>query len=277
MRVLITGAEGQLGHELCRVFKSHDLIPLSHKEGDITQQEIIRKIERARPEVVLHAAAYTDVDGCETDPEQAYRVNTLGTRNVVLGARQIGADLVYISTDYVFDGSKGSPYFEFDGPHPINVYGASKLAGEWHVQHLSDRFYIVRSSWLYGAEGKNFVKTILRLAGEQETLRVVDDQVGCPTYVKDLAMALLQLVETRMYGLYHAAAGGSCSWYDFTWEILRLAGIQKKVVPITSRELNRPAKRPTYSVLKNLGLESLGIRMRRWEEEIVDCLKVMRV
>jgi dTDP-4-dehydrorhamnose reductase len=277
MKILITGAEGQLGHELCRVFKGNDLIPLNHKDGDITQREIIQKIEKARPDLVIHGAAYTDVDGCENNPDRAYLVNALGTRNVVLGAHRVGADLVYISTDYVFDGKKEVPYTEFDITNPINVYGASKLGGEWQVQHLTHKFYIVRSSWLYGLEGKNFVKTILRLAREQETLKIVNDQIGCPTYVKDLALVIFHLIKTGAYGIYHAAADGGCTWFDFTEEILKISKIQKKVNPISSKELGRPAKRPPNSVLKNFSLKTLGIKVRGWKEQIQDCLKEMKI
>jgi dTDP-4-dehydrorhamnose reductase len=270
MKILITGAEGQLGHELCRVFKGNDLIPLSHKEGDITQTEIIQKIEKARPDLVIHGAAYTDVDGCENDPDYAYLVNALGTRNVVLGAQRVGAELVYISSDYVFDGKKGMPYLEFDETGPINVYGRSKLAGEWYVQHLSKQFFIVRSSWLYGVEGKNFVKTILKLAKEKDILQIVNDQIGCPTFVKDVAKAIFSLMQTRMYGIYHAAAGGNCSWFDFACKILKIWGINIKVEPISSKKLKRFAQRPSYSVLKNFCLSNLGIKMKTWEIGLLD-------
>ena len=273
MKILITGSEGQLGQELCRIFHEHELIPLNHKNGDITKLEIIQTIEKYAPDLVIHGAAYTDVDGCENAPDRAYRVNALGTRNVVLGAERIGADFVYISTDYVFDGEKGSPYTEFDQTHPINVYGASKLAGEWQVHHLINRFYTVRSSWLYGLEGKNFVKTILKLAQGQEILKIVNDQKGSPTFVKDLSIAILKLVQTKNYGIYHAAASGGCSWFDFTKEILKVAGIQKQVVPITSLDLKRPALRPVFSVLRGVGLGMLGIQLRRWEDGVRDCTK----
>ena len=273
MKILITGSEGQLGQELCRIFHEHELIPLNHKNGDITKLEIIQTIEKYAPGLVIHGAAYTDVDGCENAPDQAYRVNALGTRNVVLGSKRVGADLVYISTDYVFDGEKGSPYTEFDQTNPINVYGASKLAGESQVHHLTNRFYTVRSSWLYGLVGKNFVKTVLKMAKEQETLKIVNDQISSPTFVRDLAIAISKLVQTKMYGIYHAAASGSCTWFEFTKEILKVAGIQKQVIPITSRELKRQALRPAFSVLRGVGLEMLGIQLRRWEDGVRDCTK----
>jgi len=271
MKILITGSEGQLGRELCRIFNEDDLIPLGHKDGDVTKPEIIQIIGKYSPDLVIHGAAYTDVDGCEKDPDCAYLVNALGTRNVVLGAERIGADLVYISTDYIFDGKKGSPYTEFDQTHPINIYGASKLAGENQVHLLTKCFYTVRSSWLFGMDGKNFVKTVLKMAKNQEVLKIVNDQIGSPTFVRDLAIAISKLVQTKMYGVYHAAARGQCSWFDFTKEILRISGIQKQVIPITTADLNRPAPRPAFSVLRGVGLETLGIQLRKWEDGVRDC------
>lgn len=272
MKILITGAEGQLGRDLVEVLgKKYELHPFD-LDLDVTDyQKIMSTVSNIRPDIVIHAAAYTDVDGCELNPDKAYEVNTIGTQNVALACRKSDAIMVYLSTDFVFDGRKKEPYTEFDSPNPLNVYGKSKLAGEnYLVTQLRD-YFIVRTAWLYGKHGKNFVKTILRLAEEKEELRVVNDQVGSPTYSYDLAKMIRKIIETGLFGIYHVTNAGSCTWYEFARKILELGGRDTKVVPITSKELNRPAPRPAYSVLKNHVLELRGIgKMRGFEEALRD-------
>ncbi|MEE9591428.1 MAG: dTDP-4-dehydrorhamnose reductase [Thermodesulfobacteriota bacterium] len=275
MRVFITGAFGQLGSEIERAFEGSDFFLGGRSESDITDQGIIKTIVDFRPDLVIHTAAFTDVDGCEIKPDKAFTVNSFGSRNVAVGAEKAGAKLIYISTDYVFDGKSDEPYDEFSGTNPINVYGMSKLGGEEFIKHLSRRFFIVRSSWLYGKTGKNFVKTILNIAREKDELRVVNDQRGAPTYVKDLAEMISKIARTEAYGLYHASGGGYCTWYEFALEILRLADIKKEVVPTSSSELNRPAPRPANSALTSIALKQIGIEPRHWKEAIKEFMADM--
>jgi dTDP-4-dehydrorhamnose reductase len=277
MRVFITGASGQLGSEIERAFEGSDFFLGGRNESDITDQGIIKTIVDFGPDLVIHTAAFTDVDGCETEPDKAFKVNAFGTRNVAVGAEKAGAKLVYISTDYVFDGKSDEPYDEFSRTNPINVYGMSKLSGEEFIKHLSRRFFIVRSSWLYGKTGKNFVKTILDILREKDELRVVHDQRGTPTYVKDLAEIISKIARTDAYGLYHASGGGHCTWYEFALEILHLAGIKKEVVPISSSELNMPAPRPANSALTSIALKQIGIESRHWKEAIKDFMADMEI
>jgi dTDP-4-dehydrorhamnose reductase len=245
---------------------------------DITDPDCARRVAALRPDWVVHTAAATDVDGCEREPERAMAVNAEGTRRVAEGCRQIGAGMLYVSTDYVFDGRKGAPYVESDTPAPLNAYGQSKLEGERWVQRLAPRWAIVRTAWLYGAHGKNFVKTILGKATAGESLRVVDDQMGSPTYATDLAGAIALLVSQGHTGLYHVTNSGSCSWYEFTLEILRLAGPAGSAVSrIASAQLNLPARRPAYSVLENAAWRAAGFPpLRSWREALPDMLSALR-
>ncbi|GAW31238.1 dTDP-4-dehydrorhamnose reductase [Carboxydocella sp. JDF658] len=280
-KVIITGAAGMLGQDLCSVLQSQwDVYGLSREELDITQylrvDEVLKKI---KPAVVINAAAYTQVDNCETNQEEAYRVNALGPRNLSVVCQQIGASLVQISTDYVFDGKGAQPYDEYSPTNPLGVYGKSKLAGEELVKTLTNRYYIIRTAWLYGKNGNNFVKTILRLAAEREYLTVVDDQTGCPTYTKDLAVAIAELLEQPgSYGVYHFTNSGSCTWYEFAREILKIAGIEKDVRPIKSHELNRPAPRPHYSVLANNLGPLNGVKpLREWQQALKEFLNEIKL
>jgi dTDP-4-dehydrorhamnose reductase len=231
-----------------------------------------------KPDQVIHAAAMTDVDGCEYDRDRAYRVNGLGTRNVAAASAAASAELLYISTDYVFDGIKREPYLEHDAVNPQSTYGRSKLWGEEAVRDVHDRFYIVRTQWLYGKHGRNFVDTICKAARERPELQVVNDQTGCPTWAKDLARALYLILDKRpAYGLFHCSNNGSCTWFDFASAILDRGGIKTPVHPWTTKELNRPAKRPAYSVLRNFCLEmTIGDPMRSWEEALKDYLSEQR-
>ena len=274
MKVLVTGVNGQLGSEILKVFKDHDLHGFSKEQLDVTNHAAVRAcIEKIEPEVVVHCAAYTNVDGCESNADFAYRVNAVGASNVASECLKIGAAMVYISTDYVFDGQKGQPYYEFDEPNPINTYGKTKLAGEEIVKSILKRFYIIRTAWLYGENGKNFVKTMLELSKAQKMINVVDDQTGSPTNALDLAKAIKALIESEKFGIYHVTNSGSCSWYDFARKIFELRGLDVEVKPISTEQINRPAKRPAYSVLKNFNLETnLKYSMRAWEEALEEYL-----
>jgi dTDP-4-dehydrorhamnose reductase len=273
MKVCLIGADGMLGHAIQKVFSDMEVTGFTIDLLDITNlDDTVKKIKDARPDFLIHTAAFTNVDLCESEPEKAYLVNGLGTRNVAMACEEINCPLLYISTDYVFDGTKGSPYNEWDEPKPVSVYGLSKLMGERFVSALTNRFYIVRTSWLYGPDGKNFVDTIVRLLSEKESLQVVNDQYGAPTFTMDLARKIRELLG-RGYGTYHITNSGSCTWFDFAVAIAAKRGIKKTISPITSEEFNRPAKRPPYSVLANTLLKLEGIReARHWEEALQDYL-----
>jgi dTDP-4-dehydrorhamnose reductase len=272
MRILITGARGQLGCALQRALTGHQLTLLSRPAFDLTKPGIEDAIVAARPDVVIHAAAYTDVDGAEREPELAWAVNAEGTARVAQAVTKAHARLLYISTDYVFDGARHIPYAETDEPNPINVYGQSKLAGEQQALALCPKSLVVRTAWLYGATGKNFVKTIVRLAFEQAELRVVSDQRGSPTYAGDLACALAQLLVRDAWAFesrtLHLAGTGDCTWYEFACEIVSLIGAPARVRPIATEESNRPARRPAYSVLANHVLAQAGIALPHWKEAL---------
>jgi dTDP-4-dehydrorhamnose reductase len=237
---------------------------------DITDLEATKRaIAQARPDVVINCAAYTNVDGAETEPDSAYRVNALGTWNLALACQEVGAAMLLVSTDYVFDGMKGTAYDEYDTPNPQSVYGRSKYAGEQHLQQVLNQFYIVRTSWLYGHHGKNFVETILKAAAERPELKVVNDQWGCPTWTRDLAEAISRIIRTGRFGIYHATGQGECTWMDFAQAIVKLGGLKTPVLPQTTDELNRPAPRPRYSVMRNRALELSGVEaLPAWKESL---------
>lgn len=268
MRLVVTGALGQLGRSLQEVLKEHDLFLIDLPEHNITETSVIPLIADFNPDLVIHAAAMTDVDGCELNPDAAYKVNSLGTKNVALACQRGDAPLVYISTDYVFDGTKEEPYLEFDQPNPVSVYGKSKLAGELVVRELLSRFYIVRTAWLYSQAGNNFVTKILRLAEEHEELSVVTTETGSPTHAPDLAEAIARLIEHPLYGTYHLVNKGACSRYEFAARILQLAG--KEDFPLHPIETyDRPATVPAHAVLRNFcAATQLGITLRPWEEAL---------
>lgn len=274
MKILLTGANGMLGRDvMARLGSRHQVLPYPRQALDIADPEAVRAaVAAARPEGVINCAAFTDVDGAEQRREEAFKINGLGARNVAVAAQAVGARMVHVSTDYVFDGAAPEPYTEFEPTGPLNVYGLSKLAGEEEVRVHAPRHFIVRSSWLYGAHGRNFVWTILGAARQRDRLEVVDDQVGTPTWTADLARVIGDLIETEAYGTYHASAEGSCSWYAFTREILRLKGMQTPVAPVTTDRFPRPARRPARSVLRNLCLDALGIGMRPWQEALAEFL-----
>ena len=238
------------------------------------EEETVTKIEKLRPEIVIHIAAYTDVDGCELDEKKAFAVNAEGTKHVALAASRCRAKVVYLSTDYVFDGNKREPYLESDLPHPLNVYGLSKLKGEQYVQEWVKDFLIIRTQWLYGRYGKNFVASILRQAREKEILSIVNDQIGSPTCTADLAKAISVLIQFNGQGIFHVASSDLCSWYTFGQAILKLSGKDKvRVIPVSSQELSRPAVRPFYSVLNCQKLrKETGLTLPPWSEALKDYL-----
>ncbi len=278
MKVLITGCRGQLGLELARQFNefngAYSLIETDVHNLDITNQEMVFELVRSqKPDVIINCAAYTNVDGCETDELNAYRVNAVGPQNLSAAAFSIGAKMVQVSTDYVFDGTGNTPKVETDPMNPRSVYGKSKAMGEILVKDINPRHFIVRTAWLYG-EGNNFVRTMLRLAKEKDEVKVVDDQFGSPTSTKDLARCIIKLINTESYGTYHGTCEGSCSWNQFAKKIFEIKGINIKVSEMTTEELNRPAERPKYSVLDNFMLKLVGINeFRSWEEALTDYLK----
>ncbi len=276
MRILVTGAQGMLGSVLLPCLQAeHQVCGVDLKDFDIGEEAAVgRAFRELRPEFVFHLAAFTDVDGCEANPQQAEQVNALGTRNVAGACAEVGAGLLYMSTDYVFDGRGKRPYREDDCPNPLSVYGLTKLQGERHVQALVGRHLIVRSSWLYGPGGKNFVATILRLAREGRDLRVVSDQRGSPTYTRHLAIKLAELLTTRECGVFHVTGGGDCSWFEFAEAIVQAGGYpQIRVTPITTQECGRLAARPAFSLLENrrLAKSKLG-GLPHWTEGLAQYL-----
>jgi dTDP-4-dehydrorhamnose reductase len=260
LRLLITGVGGQLGRDLVAAFTDHDAAATTHGQLDVADRDaVLATITELHPDAIVHAAAWTDVDGCETDPDRAFRVNALGTRHVAEGARLVGAHVAYVSTDYVFDGTGERPWVEWDEPAPLSVYGRSKLGGE---RELDPGATIVRTSWLCGAHGRNFVKTILGAAVRRDELTVVDDQHGCPTFTSDLAGAIRRLVVARLPGTFHVTNQGPATWFGFARAIVAAAGLDPdKVRPIATAELQpaRPAPRPANSVLDNAALRLSGL------------------
>ncbi len=271
MRIVITGCKGQLGMALQKALQEHSLFGLDLPEHDITDhQALVRAIVDFAPDVVIHAAAFTDVDRCELEPDKAYAVNALGTQNVALACQACSAEMAYVSTNEVFDGTKSEPYLEFDPPNPIGVYGRSKLAGEMYVRDLLERFYIVRTAWLHTRGGNNFVTKIIRAADKRGRLSVVTDEISSPTYAPDLATAIARLIHTGHYGIYHLTNAGYCSRYEFASKILALSGRnQVPVTPITSDQYPRVATPPLYTVIRNYcAATALDITLRPWEEAL---------
>jgi dTDP-4-dehydrorhamnose reductase len=260
VKILVTGGAGMLGTDVVRAagHVNHELVAPSSSEMDVRDAAAVSRVLRdERPDAVVHCAAYTDVDGAEDDLRIAMEVNAEGAANVAAASAKVGASVAYMSTDYVFDGTKGEPYVESDTPHPRSIYGQTKLAGEHETATLNPRHFIVRSSWVFGTNGRNFVETMLSLARDHGEVLVVRDQVGCPTYTAHLADALVRLVDTEAYGIHHIAGGGECSWYEFALEIFRQAGVECRVMSLTTEELGRPAPRPAYSVLATERREAL--------------------
>ncbi|MBN1139324.1 MAG: dTDP-4-dehydrorhamnose reductase [Anaerolineae bacterium] len=269
MRIVITGYKGQLGQALERALAEEQILGLDLPEWDMTEPACVQTVVRFQPDVVIHTAAMTNVDACEQNPETAFRVNVVGSYHIALACGQSGAAMVHVSTNDVFDGTLGRPYYEWDTPGPKSVYARSKAAAEFYVRTLLNRFYIVRTAWLYARGGNNFVTKILAVADRLGALRVVTDEVSSPTYAPDLAQAIVRLMPTGHYGIYHFTNSGFCSRYDWACEILKLAGHgYLPVEPITTDQWPRPAPPPLYAPLVNLFGAALGITLRPWQEAL---------
>ncbi|KGE20494.1 dTDP-4-dehydrorhamnose reductase [Paenibacillus wynnii] len=282
MKVLVTGSAGQLGQDVVLLLQQegYEVLGCDRQEMDITNlDQCVDIIGRFAPDAVIHCAAHTAVDAAENDIDAAYLINATGTRNVALAAEKVGSKLVYISTDYVFDGMGTEAYHEYDNTDPKSIYGKSKRAGEILAQSLSSRYFIVRTSWVYGKYGNNFVKTMLKLGQEKPLLQVVDDQKGSPTYTVDLAHFLLELIQTEKYGVYHASNSGACTWYEFTGAIFEEAqdildlNFTAKLEPCDTEQFPRPAPRPRNSVMEHLSIRTNGFQdIRHWREGLRDFL-----
>jgi dTDP-4-dehydrorhamnose reductase len=279
MKILITGSNGMLGHDLIEILSDdHELILTTSKTLDITdEKQVMDFICDAKPDIVINSAAYTDVDGCETNQDIAYSVNGDGVKNLAQACKRIDCPLVHISTDYVFDGTAREPISEDGEIGPISIYGKSKLKAEQAILETLDKYFIIRTAWLYGINGKNFPKTMLELAENHSEITVVYDEVGTPTYTPDLAGAISQLIETDYYGVYHITNSGSCSWCEFAKYIFEIAGADVKVIPVTASEFARPAPRPSYSVLNNKNWIDKGFEpLRSYKDAIKEYIELIK-
>jgi dTDP-4-dehydrorhamnose reductase len=274
MRVTIFGATGLLGKALMREWTGDEVRGMGSRDADLrSKQQIEAALGKQSPDWIVLAAAYTDVDGCETNREVAFAVNCTGAANVARAAARLGSKLLFLSTDYVFDGSKNQPY-EIDDPVcPKSVYGQTKAAAEAEIRKINPRFCILRTSWVFGVGGKCFPDTILRLASTRETLDVVNDQRGCPTYTVDLARAIIELCRSDASGVIQATNSGDCTWFDFATAIVAGVGLKTRVLPTTTERFPRPAPRPKYSVLSSSSLLRYGIQMPSWQEALVRYLE----
>jgi dTDP-4-dehydrorhamnose reductase len=269
MRIAITGSKGQLGGALIAAFADQERLEIDLPEYDITRLEIVDTVAAFSPTLIVHGAAITNVDGCEADPDLAYRVNVIGSRNMALAARRAGCPIVYISTDYVFDGKKGAPYWETDQPNPLNVYAATKLAGEQLVRELTAEHYVARIAWLYGDSPRNFCQTVMRLARERGEMTMVTDEIGSPTYAPDVAHAVAVLVKTGAYGVYHLTNSGVCSRHAWASAILELAGLAD--VPVhAAQNYQRAARIPKQVELRNAFGAAIGLTMRPWRAALAE-------
>ena len=276
MKILITGARGQLGLELTKQLSKdnkYELILTDRENLNIVDVDNVNEVILSnKPDVVINCAAHTAVDLCETDIENAYKINAIGPRNLAIACEKVGAKFVQVSTDYVFDGKGQRPYREDDGTCPNSIYGTSKLMGENFTKEFCSKYFIVRTAWLYG-EGNNFVRTMIKLSETNKELNVVNDQFGSPTSTVDLAKAIIDLIHTEHYGTYHGTCEGQCSWYDFAKKIFEINNIDIKVNPVTSDEFKRPAPRPAYSVLDNFMFKLVGLNsFRNWEDSLREYL-----
>lgn len=282
MTIVVTGANGQLGKEIeqaiitgrCEVGEieldvlNSKLILLSKDDLDITNyDDVLNKMNNFSPDIIINCAAYTDVDRCEDHPDIAYQINSIGAKNLAIIANKIQAKLVHISTDYVFSGYARNPFKESDETVPYSIYGETKLLGEQYIKEYSNKYFIIRTAWLYGSNGNNFMKTMIKLGSEKRSINVVNDQIGSPTNANDLVYHILKLILTDKYGVYHCTGKGECSWYDFSREIMKVAKLNCDVKPCTSLQFKRKAKRPEYSVLCNDKIDlAIGNKMRLWTE-----------
>lgn len=279
MKILITGSNGMLGHDLIEVLKDkHELLLTTSKTLDITDGDSVMDfILKSNPDIVINSAAYTDVDGCESNPDLAYNVNGEGVKNLALACREVDCPLVHISTDYVFNGQNDRPWVEDDEIGPISIYGKSKLEGEEHIKEILEKYFIVRTAWLYGVNGRNFPRTMLELAQNHSEITVVYDEVGTPTYTPDLAKGISELIETDYYGTYHLTNSGNCSWCEFARYIFEVADVDVNVIPVTASEFARPAPRPSYSVLENRNWVENGFEpLRNYKEAIKEYIGLIK-
>ena len=279
MKILITGSNGMLGHDLIEVLKdNHELLLTTSKTLDITDGDSVMDfILKSNPDIVINSAAYTDVDGCESNPDLAYNVNGEGVKNLALACREVDCPLVHISTDYVFNGQNDRPWVEDDEIGPISIYGKSKLEGEEHIKEILEKYFIVRTAWLYGVNGRNFPRTMLELAQNHSEITVVYDEVGTPTYTPDLAKGISELIETDYYGTYHLTNSGNCSWCEFARYIFEVADVDVNVIPVTASEFARPAPRPSYSVLENRNWVENGFEpLRNYKEAIKEYIGLIK-
>lgn len=274
MKIFVTGAKGQLGTDIVHAMsEGNTVIGCDVDTLDITNIDAtVKVIKENKPNLIINCAAYTNVDGCEENVDLAYKINAIGARNLGVAANEAGASLIHLSTDFVFDGRGNKPYIEFDNANPLSIYGKSKFAGEELIRQVCPRHFILRTAWLYGKNGNNFVKTMLKLGDSKDKITVVDDQIGSPTFTQDLIGAIKVIAESEAYGTYHTTNEGECSWNEFAKKIFLYAGLNNiNVLPMTTEELNRPAARPKYSVLRNYMLElQFDYKMRAWEEGLKD-------
>lgn len=280
MRVLVTGVKGQLGYDVMNELakRGYEGVGVDVDEMDITDaRKVDEVITKAQVDKVVHCAAYTAVDAAEDNVELCRRVNAEGTENIAKVCKRLDLPMVYLSTDYVFDGEGERPWEPDDERDPLDVYGQTKYEGELAVERNLDKYFIVRIAWVFGVNGKNFIKTMLNLAQNHDTITVVDDQVGSPTYTYDLARLLVDMIETEKYGRYHATNEGLCTWYEFAKEIFRQAGVDVKVVPVTSEQFQAKAKRPHNSRMNKDKLEAMGFqRLPSWQDALSRYLKIIR-
>ena len=279
MRILLIGAAGQLGQDLLSLLqrRGHEIVPVTHEQLEICSRQAVREaVAAARPQCIINTAAFHRVDDCEEQAERTFAVNVMGVRNLAEEAEEAGTALANFSTDYVFGGERQSPYRETDLPQPLSIYAMSRLAGEFAVRAYCSRHFVIRTCGLYGmggsrSKGGNFVETMLRLAAQKRTIRVVADQVVTPTYTADLGERVLPLIESQRYGLYHMTSTGQCSWHEFAAEVFRLAKVSADLHPTDSKSFGAKARRPAYSVLDNCQMRAIGIEeFRPWSEALAD-------
>lgn len=280
-KIMITGCNGQLGHAMNRLYENsteYECVNTDVGELDITDvDKVMAFVRDLKPYAIVNCAAYTDVNKCESEKDLAFRINAIGPRNLAVAASETGAKLIQISTDYVFPGTENRELNEFDATGPVSAYGIGKLAGEQFVRDFSDHYFIIRTAWLYG-EGKNFVRTMLKLSETNDKVRVVKDQIGNPTSAAQLAAEVAYLLPTDNYGLFHGTCEGSCSWAEFTSEIFRLAGKSTQVEYITTAEYPSPARRPAYSMLDNYMLRmTTDFKFAHWKDAIAEYLRDERI